>query len=413
MTGLGLLRAARGRACWSGRRPSAGRRDGWVLVACDVGQGDALVLHAGPGTGVVVDAGPDPAAVDRCLDRLGVERRAAAGAHPLPRRPRRRDRAACSTAAGRRRRDDPAARPARRGARGRRGGRSARARAARRDVRRDPHGRRRDPPGALAAARLADRRPGRRQHGQRGERGAAGRGARGPDAAHRRRRARGPGRAGPAAARAARRRAQDAAPRQPLPGPTWLLSLDAAVALVSVGADNDYGHPAAGRAAAAGRDGGAEVLRTDQDGDLAVVAAATAGCGVGHQSGDVGGLWQAVRTMAGPAHRAQQTSSAGSRWSPARRSSSASAPSPRSARRCAARPGGRALRDPGVRADPGHLRRAGRAVAVSARCAAWWSAAWRTCPTSRSTDCSTTPRRPPRTSRWCWCTPVAPRAAGC
>ena len=47
--------------------------DGWVLVACDVGQGDALVLNAGPHTGVVVDAGPDPRLVDACLDRLGVE----------------------------------------------------------------------------------------------------------------------------------------------------------------------------------------------------------------------------------------------------------------------------------------------------------------------------------------------------
>ena len=45
---------------------------GWVLAACDVGQGDALVLHAGPGAAVVVDAGPDPRAVDRCLDRLRV-----------------------------------------------------------------------------------------------------------------------------------------------------------------------------------------------------------------------------------------------------------------------------------------------------------------------------------------------------
>ena len=43
-----------------------------MLVACDVGQGDALVLHAGRGSGVVVDAGPDPAPVDRCLRRLGV-----------------------------------------------------------------------------------------------------------------------------------------------------------------------------------------------------------------------------------------------------------------------------------------------------------------------------------------------------
>ncbi len=45
---------------------------GWVLAMCDVGQGDALVLRAGPGTAVVVDAGPEPAPTDACLDRLEV-----------------------------------------------------------------------------------------------------------------------------------------------------------------------------------------------------------------------------------------------------------------------------------------------------------------------------------------------------
>jgi competence protein ComEC len=47
---------------------------GWVMVACDVGQGDGLVLNAGDRTGVVVDAGPEPAPIDRCLRRLGVSR---------------------------------------------------------------------------------------------------------------------------------------------------------------------------------------------------------------------------------------------------------------------------------------------------------------------------------------------------
>lgn len=47
---------------------------GWVMVACDVGQGDALVVNLGDGAGLVVDAGPDPALVDRCLDRLDIER---------------------------------------------------------------------------------------------------------------------------------------------------------------------------------------------------------------------------------------------------------------------------------------------------------------------------------------------------
>jgi competence protein ComEC len=52
--------------------------DGWppadaVLVACDVGQGDALVVPTGPGAAVLVDAGPEVGPVDRCLDRLGVD----------------------------------------------------------------------------------------------------------------------------------------------------------------------------------------------------------------------------------------------------------------------------------------------------------------------------------------------------
>ena len=45
---------------------------GWLMVMCDVGQGDGLVIAAGPGRGVVVDTGPDPVAMHRCLRRLGV-----------------------------------------------------------------------------------------------------------------------------------------------------------------------------------------------------------------------------------------------------------------------------------------------------------------------------------------------------
>lgn len=47
---------------------------GWRFVMCDVGQGDATVLAAGDGAGVVVDAGPDPVLVDRCLTALGISR---------------------------------------------------------------------------------------------------------------------------------------------------------------------------------------------------------------------------------------------------------------------------------------------------------------------------------------------------
>ncbi|MGW8064771.1 ComEC/Rec2 family competence protein [Streptomyces ziwulingensis] len=46
----------------------------WRMVMCDVGQGDALVLAAGEGAGVVVDAGPDPARIDHCLRSLGITR---------------------------------------------------------------------------------------------------------------------------------------------------------------------------------------------------------------------------------------------------------------------------------------------------------------------------------------------------
>ncbi|WP_051393275.1 ComEC/Rec2 family competence protein [Glycomyces arizonensis] len=50
-----------------------GPPSGWVVTMCDVGQGDALVLPAGDAV-VVVDAGPDAASVDACLDGLGVDR---------------------------------------------------------------------------------------------------------------------------------------------------------------------------------------------------------------------------------------------------------------------------------------------------------------------------------------------------
>ncbi len=45
---------------------------GWVLVVCDVGQGDASVLRVDEVTAVVVDAGPDPDLVDGCLRDLGI-----------------------------------------------------------------------------------------------------------------------------------------------------------------------------------------------------------------------------------------------------------------------------------------------------------------------------------------------------
>ena len=46
---------------------------GWLVVACDVGQGDALVVSVDDATALVIDAGPDAAAVDACLGRLDVD----------------------------------------------------------------------------------------------------------------------------------------------------------------------------------------------------------------------------------------------------------------------------------------------------------------------------------------------------
>ncbi len=60
-----------------GAVPVAVLASGWppvqpLIVVCDVGQGDAIVLPVGPGRAVVVDAGPEPVATDHCLRSLGV-----------------------------------------------------------------------------------------------------------------------------------------------------------------------------------------------------------------------------------------------------------------------------------------------------------------------------------------------------
>ncbi len=47
---------------------------GWRYAACDVRQGDATVIRSGPGAAVVIDAGPPGDAAGECLDRLGVRR---------------------------------------------------------------------------------------------------------------------------------------------------------------------------------------------------------------------------------------------------------------------------------------------------------------------------------------------------
>ncbi len=56
------------------RRPGPGPPSAWTVAMCDVGQGDALVLRTGTHSGVLIDVGPEPDAVDRCLSGLGVQR---------------------------------------------------------------------------------------------------------------------------------------------------------------------------------------------------------------------------------------------------------------------------------------------------------------------------------------------------
>jgi competence protein ComEC len=45
---------------------------GALFVACDIGQGDAGVIPIGPRSAMVIDAGPSPVAIGRCLDDLRI-----------------------------------------------------------------------------------------------------------------------------------------------------------------------------------------------------------------------------------------------------------------------------------------------------------------------------------------------------
>lgn len=53
---------------WLQRWPSGD----WQVANCDVGQGDAMVLNLGNRRAIVIDVGPDPILIDRCLRALGV-----------------------------------------------------------------------------------------------------------------------------------------------------------------------------------------------------------------------------------------------------------------------------------------------------------------------------------------------------
>jgi competence protein ComEC len=44
----------------------------WAIIQCDVGQGSSTLIRSGPDRAIVVDTGPDPELVDHCLRQAGV-----------------------------------------------------------------------------------------------------------------------------------------------------------------------------------------------------------------------------------------------------------------------------------------------------------------------------------------------------
>ncbi|NKF31357.1 MBL fold metallo-hydrolase, partial [Pseudomonas sp. BGM005] len=47
--------------------------DGWSIAACDVGQGDALLVRSA-GEVALIDTGPEPEPLAECLRSLGIDR---------------------------------------------------------------------------------------------------------------------------------------------------------------------------------------------------------------------------------------------------------------------------------------------------------------------------------------------------
>jgi competence protein ComEC len=54
-------------------RQEIARPSDWQIAACDIGQGDAVLVRSG-GRIALIDTGPDPARMTRCLDILGIGR---------------------------------------------------------------------------------------------------------------------------------------------------------------------------------------------------------------------------------------------------------------------------------------------------------------------------------------------------
>lgn len=68
-----VVSASAGQLLLRGPLATATTPDGWAIAACDVGQGDALVVRS-EGMIALIDTGPDPEPLRRCLQELGVMR---------------------------------------------------------------------------------------------------------------------------------------------------------------------------------------------------------------------------------------------------------------------------------------------------------------------------------------------------
>lgn len=44
----------------------------WTVIACDVGQGDAVLVRTGPGSAILIDVGEEPGPIAECLQDVGV-----------------------------------------------------------------------------------------------------------------------------------------------------------------------------------------------------------------------------------------------------------------------------------------------------------------------------------------------------
>jgi competence protein ComEC len=72
---IGLLTSWTVASCLPARVKSGWPPPDWLIASCDVGQGDATLIRVpgvAPTTAILVDAGPDPVALRRCLGRLEV-----------------------------------------------------------------------------------------------------------------------------------------------------------------------------------------------------------------------------------------------------------------------------------------------------------------------------------------------------